>query len=170
MPYALIAKYSLYALAFGLAAGGLWLLLRRLRGAGPLENRGRITLAMVVYIAMLAEIIALRLGLQPVRWLNGIRPKLRPLQTTLETWQIGPGSFVYNLLGNLLWFVPLGALLRRLRPGLTWWGALLAGALLSLALEFTQFLLGTGTPDVDDVLYNSLGALLGYLLFSRDAA
>ena len=42
--------------------------------------------------------------------------------------------------------------------------ALLAGAGTSVCIELMQYLLMTGVTDVDDVLLNALGALLGWSL------
>ena len=39
---------------------------------------------------------------------------------------------------------------------------LLSGAGLSICIELMQYLLMTGVTDVDDVLLNALGALLGW--------
>ena len=153
MPFDTIARYSLHALAFGLAAAG----------AARLFTRRRLTVLAAAYLAMVTEIIGLRLGLRPLRPFAAA-PVLTPLKTTLSQWQAGPGPFVYHVLGNLLWFVPLGLLIRRRFPRSRWTHALLAGALTSLLLETLQYLLGTGLADIDDVLLNASGTLMGYLI------
>ena len=68
--------------------------------------------------------------------------------------------FLYLFVGNLIWFVPAGILVR-LRGGKLWQAAL-AGLLLSFFIETTQFLLGSGVSELDDLILNSCGALLGY--------
>ena len=164
MPWFTIFRYTLHALGFGLAAGAVWLVGRLLIARKSMDRRGWLILMTVIYIAMVLEIIGLRLGLQAIRPLSRT-PSLVPLRTTLDEWRQGRGAFVYHVFGNLLWFVPLGFMLPRLRPGCRWYHALAAGAALSLAMELLQLLLGTGMPDVDDVLLNALGALLGHELF-----
>jgi glycopeptide antibiotics resistance protein len=74
------------------------------------------------------------------------------------------------LLGNLLAFVPLGALVPWLRPALhTWRLALLVGVGVSLSIEVLQLGLSllVGFPyrvaDIDDVIVNLLGTMFGYL-------
>lgn len=153
MPWNTIFRYSLHALAFGVIAGAVALIF----------TRDRLAIVATVYLAMVTEIIGLRLGLQ------ALRPFLKawnlvPLKTTLAQWATGPGALFYHVAGNLLWFVPLGALLKKLRPRSRWFHALLAGAALSLFLETCQYLLGTGFPDIDDVLLNAAGALIGWLI------
>lgn len=68
--------------------------------------------------------------------------------------------FSYLFAGNLLWFVPAGVLVR-LRGGRLW-QALLAGFCLSLFIETAQFLLGSGVSELDDLILNTCGAVLGF--------
>ncbi len=87
----------------------------------------------------------------------------------LELWQALQAhdtEVLRHMVLNAALFVPLGALLpmmhRRLR---TWPYALLCGAALSTMIETTQLLAAAGQCDVNDILANTLGALLGYGLF-----
>ena len=69
--------------------------------------------------------------------------------------------FSYLFFGNLIWFVPAG-ILTKLKGGQLW-QAVLMGFLLSLSIETAQFVLGSGISELDDLILNTLGALLGYL-------
>ena len=69
--------------------------------------------------------------------------------------------FSYLFFGNLIWFVPAG-ILTKLRGG-QFQQAVLVGFLLSLSIETAQFVLGSGVSELDDLILNTLGALLGYL-------
>lgn len=64
-----------------------------------------------------------------------------------------------NLFGNIALFLPVGWVAH------AWTGsarkALLAGLLFSCGIEIAQFVLAAGYSDLDDVLFNSLGAFLG---------
>lgn len=68
--------------------------------------------------------------------------------------------FTYLFVGNLIWFVPAGVL-ARLRGGRLWQAAV-AGFLLSLLIETAQFVLGSGVSELDDLILNTAGAVLGY--------
>jgi len=68
--------------------------------------------------------------------------------------------FTYLFAGNLVWFAPAGILIR-LRGGRLWQAAL-AGLGLSLLVETAQFLLGSGVSELDDLVLNTCGALLGF--------
>ena len=168
MPWRTIRRYSLTAGLFGLCAAGIWLLIRCLRERRGPRMKDLPGLLSVIYLAAVVEIIGLRIGLQSLRFLSRT-PNLIPLRATLDAWRHGPGAFTYHVSGNLLWFVPLGIILAR-RGKHGWRRALLTGAGLSVALEALQWLLGTGMPDIDDVLLNALGALVGYSIFNRRRA
>ena len=70
--------------------------------------------------------------------------------------------FTYLFVGNLIWFAPAGVLVR-LRGGKLWQAAL-AGLGLSLLVESLQFVLGSGVSELDDLILNSLGAIIGFAL------
>lgn len=75
-----------------------------------------------------------------------------------------------NTFGNIVLFLPLGFLLHllishRLRYPIL--GILLGGAAVSLCIEIAQFVFAAGYSDVDDLLTNSLGALIGAWLAAR---
>ncbi len=70
--------------------------------------------------------------------------------------------FTYLFVGNLIWFAPAG-LLVRLRGGKLWHAAL-AGLCLSVLAETGQFILGSGVSELDDLILNTCGAVLGFAL------
>lgn len=81
------------------------------------------------------------------------------------------GSYVraaWLFFGNIAFFVPLGLWLGIRGRGFC--RCLLTGLALSLLIEAGQYLLGTGISETDDLVLNTLGALLGlglYRLFQR---
>lgn len=160
MTFAGIWDLLLPALLFALVCAALWCLGRLLtRRRRRFDMRREALCALTVfYLAALVEIIALRFG----RPASFIAPQLIPLRTTIGQLRAGLWPFVYHTAGNVLWFVPLGLLFPRLWPRLGLWRTALCGMALSLLVEACQCVLGTGTPDVDDVLLNALGAALGY--------
>jgi glycopeptide antibiotics resistance protein len=95
-----------------------------------------------------------------------------PLRAIRETAALGWGWPAVRLLaGNVLVFVPFGVLLPAIFPGVRrWWRMTLAGLALSASIELSQLavslLLGYWyrMTDIDDVLLNVAGVLLGYAL------
>ena len=67
--------------------------------------------------------------------------------------------FVYLFIGNILWFVPFGMYLR-LR-GMSVRRTVLLIAALSVLIEALQFVFGTGTSELEDVLLNTTGGAIG---------
>lgn len=85
----------------------------------------------------------------------------------LNAQQIGRKGVLLNLWGNVLGFMPLGFVLpvfsRRCRK--YWYNTGFAAYLLSWLIEMAQLFLRAGSCDVDDILLNTLGGLLGYVCF-----
>lgn len=71
-----------------------------------------------------------------------------------------------NLAGNIIGFIPFGFILpvlhRHFRHGFL---VIFLGCLLSSLVEYMQYVLKVGSCDVDDVILNTTGTLLGYLFF-----
>ncbi|WP_262314803.1 VanZ family protein [Lacticaseibacillus parakribbianus] len=91
-------------------------------------------------------------------------------QPLVETLKLRNGAsqldFWYQSLGNVVWFVPFGYGLAGLLRKPRLWRVLLAGVGLSVAIEGLQFLLYSGVADIDDLIFNTVGAVLGYVLFT----
>lgn len=75
--------------------------------------------------------------------------------------------FVYLFVGNIIWFVPLGMYVqyREAERGIL--RAAAWGLLLSLFIETMQYLAGTGISELDDLILNTAGAVLGALGFRQ---
>ena len=72
---------------------------------------------------------------------------------------------VENLIYNILAFVPYGVLLPLIRRDNGFFFTFLTGTLLSAAIEYFQLVTLLGVFDVDDIILNSFGVLLGYILY-----
>lgn len=80
-----------------------------------------------------------------------------------EAWLNYSLTIWLNLLLNILLFVPLGVFAPILWPSLRkGYKMLLLGFGVSLFIETTQLIAGKGLFDVDDLLCNTLGSLIGY--------
>ncbi len=81
--------------------------------------------------------------------------------------RIGFGYVFLNLAGNIIVFMPFGLLLpimsRRLRG---FFRIVLLGLALSLLVECIQLVTKTGCFDVDDLLLNTVGSALGFLIYA----
>ena len=91
--------------------------------------------------------------------------------------KIGTLFFLINLVGNVVVFMPFGFLVpvmyREQRKDVVYRGhyfrsmlfVLLLGFLFSLVIEFIQLVTKVGCFDVDDLLLNTSGVLLGYIIY-----
>ncbi len=167
--------YMLLALPVWLAVRTLFLLGRHER---PRWGRELALTAFVLYCVGLFSQTLLPVGLVwPApraaleaalrRWHTGQGINLLPLETVRRFWRYGSRQqLLVNLAGNVAVFVPLGllptALWQRLRR---LWKATLLCCASSCLIEFFQLFIGRSV-DVDDVILNTLGGVLGYLLFA----
>ncbi|WP_263706489.1 VanZ family protein [Shouchella tritolerans] len=81
------------------------------------------------------------------------------VKTDLSTMRI-----MENVLGNIGIFIPLGLLLPVIikREGRN---ILFSGILLSAFIEMSQLLFGLGSTDIDDLILNTCGTIIGYWFF-----
>lgn len=96
------------------------------------------------------------------------RGNLIPLATLANTYHHISTSTVVNFLGNIALFIPYGIFLVLLNPNGrgsgSFKGVILWSFALSAVLECSQAVFYIGTFDVDDLLLNTFGGMLGYLL------
>jgi glycopeptide antibiotics resistance protein len=96
------------------------------------------------------------------------KSNLTPFETIRLYYRRGVRSIdMYkNIGGNILGFVPLGILLPLLFVSLrSWWKTTLTIFIISVLFETTQLITGWGFFDVDDMILNTTGGLIGYILF-----
>lgn len=81
--------------------------------------------------------------------------------------QLGMFAVTANLLGNVLIFLPFGMLV----PFLTkrfkkFWSVVLLTFELSVLVELVQLVTKVGSCDVDDILLNTIGGMLGFVCYA----
>lgn len=67
---------------------------------------------------------------------------------------------------NVVVFVPVGLLIGIGFAKWPWWKVIGTGCLLSVTIEAMQLVLKRGFCEVDDVMHNTLGCIIGYGLYS----
>jgi glycopeptide antibiotics resistance protein len=70
-----------------------------------------------------------------------------------------------NLLGNVALLVPIGLLAPLVFGGITWKKSLIVGVISGLSIEIMQVVTNLGIFDVDDIILNALGVMIGYWMF-----
>lgn len=79
--------------------------------------------------------------------------------------QLGVFAVFSNLFGNILIFVPFGFFISMASSSRSFFKALFNSLGLSLCVEVLQLVTRVGSFDVDDILLNTIGGVLGYIVF-----
>ena len=87
-----------------------------------------------------------------------------PIKATLQMIRgLSPLRLIENLAGNIILFIPFGILLPLAFK--IEWKTIFLGCLVSCFIEAVQFAFAMGAADVDDIILNTLGAVIGYLIY-----
>ena len=79
--------------------------------------------------------------------------------------QLGTFAVFVNLAGNILIFVPYGFFISVASRARGFFKTLFFSMGLSLCVEIIQLFTRVGSFDVDDILLNTIGGVLGYIVF-----
>ena len=90
------------------------------------------------------------------------RANFVPLKTIIQYLMsdLSRGIIINNLVGNLVLFIPYGMLIGILIDKFVW-KAMVVGLLTSLGFELIQLTFVLGSFDIDDIILNTIGALIG---------
>ncbi|MBM6614403.1 VanZ family protein [Desemzia sp. RIT804] len=152
---------------------GRFLYLRLHKDRWPIRKVRRevILNGFVFYILLLIHLTVFRgettlssvtIHLQPLSVINWV-----PFVETIKlTNGLSMFSYYYNLYGNILWFVPMGfGAAYLLSEKHSFLRTLSIGFFVSLSIEVLQYLFDTGITDIDDLIFNTVGTIIGILLF-----
>lgn len=91
---------------------------------------------------------------------------LTPFVWLKETYEMGWSKMIEQILLNIAMFAPLGFLLPAVFAGARkWYKTLLLVAGISLFIETVQYFIGRSS-DIDDLIMNTIGGIVGYALFA----
>lgn len=137
-----------------------------MRERSPLAWRRMVAALLLVLYGLVLVYLTLFLETGPRELPWASRLKLQPGKTIVAFLQAGGWPMVVNILGNLAAFVPLGFLWPLLRAGKPRAGEVAGlAATVSLVIEMLQLGSGYRVADVDDVVLNTLGGLIGFEVY-----
>lgn len=122
-------------------------------------GRGLVVVALLAYLGL---VLVLTLAAFPQ---NHPAPNLVPFRSMARDIHEQGVHFLVNFIGNLGVFAPFGGLLPVVRRGTTVRQVAFWGLLLSAGIELIQYDSGRRVADVDDVMLNVAGGLIGYGVF-----
>lgn len=162
---------TFFYIIFWLIGRGLILAIKK-RKKQPIKWRRELILnAFIFYILLLIHLTVFREG----NSITNVTIVWRPLSEInwvpfVETAKLTQGTslfdYYYNLYGNILWFIPMGfgAAYLMKKPHFVL-RSLLIGIAVSFLIESLQFIFYTGVSDIDDVIFNTIGTIIGIGLF-----
>ena len=94
-----------------------------------------------------------------------LRVNLVPFKQLL--WFETTRDLVVNLVGNFAMFIPTGTIVPIIWPDLDrFWKSIPAGMLIPICIELAQLPFAVRATDVDDLILNTAGIAVGYMVFA----
>ncbi len=150
----------------------LWLVYRFL----VLSNRGEKNLAMEITINLFFLYAMVLLGVTIFKdgylYLNFDKKVINvvPLRETILMFTgnpMGVKTSLYNVLGNIVVFIPLGVFIRLLNKEYKFLKVVFIGFLVSLSLEIGQYFTVFNVCHIDHVIFNTLGIAVGLYVYEH---
>lgn len=135
----------------------------------PTTKRGKAETAVIftifaLYAAFLLKLLLLSRVPGSERSINLV--PLASIADYASSHSSGTGRVAFaNIVGNILIFIPLGAYASWLRHRASARSTMLTVASVSVAVEIIQGVIAVGASDIDDVILNCVGGLIGILAF-----
>lgn len=125
-------------------------------------------IAFIIYFLLFSEWYGRSSSMQTYHYNLRLFKEIRRFWKYRE--QLGAYAVFTNLFGNILVFVPFGFFMPMASRRRSGFSALFYSFGLSLCVETFQLLAKVGSFDVDDLLLNTVGGVLGYMVFVIGAA
>ncbi len=126
--------------------------------------------AILVKIMVFRDIPVIRIGHLMLNFggadANG-QANFVPFKTILS-YLLGEKGWIIvgiNLVGNIVLLIPVGFLVPFIYRKMTWQKSLILAVAIPLVIEGLQVVLRLGIFDIDDVILNGLGIMIGYWVF-----
>ena len=114
------------------------------------------SLAFIIYILLL-------FGLVTNTDVQGVSNNFMPFREILR-YKIGSKYFLWNVVGNIMIFIPFGFIVSLILDSPKVNKPLIITFITSLTIELVQMFIGRSF-DIDDIILNCIGGIVGWLLF-----
>lgn len=140
-----------------------------------MKNRLLPTILLLAYSTILVKVMVLKdvpmIRMGPIMLnFGGTQhgdPNYIPFKTILP-YLLGDNGFLIgalNIGGNIAFLIPIGFLLPFAFAQIDWKKSLVVAVLSGMSIELTQVFLHIGIFDIDDVILNGLGVMVGYWMY-----
>lgn len=126
------------------------------------NKRTWLIILLAVYLLILLRITVFRSNSYPIDFSVNLSLFTDLVATYHEN---GIWMVLYLVVGNIAWFVPFGFLLPMIWQKLKSFYIIPLGFLLSLVIESGQLALNKGMFEIDDLVLNTAGCAVGYLIY-----
>ena len=122
-----------------------------------------------LYFLILINITICKMGMLQIDFKNRFYINYIPFVETIKMFEdnfMGIGNAFYNVIGNILLFMPLGffiPLLFKNKNNIVI--VTLYGSFISVIIEVLQLFTAFNITDIDDVIFNTIGTILGFFIF-----
>jgi len=93
--------------------------------------------------------------------------ELMPFWIYMEVLEGNPGVTPMDIINNIILLLPIGVLLTCIFPNIRVGNVFVIGFLLSLGIELLQYFLWKGVAQLDDLMHNTLGCVMGWYLCKK---
>ena len=126
--------------------------------------------ALLIKVLVFKDIPTIKVGHLMLRFggVDGGHPANFIPFTTIVPYLLGHKGWIIagiNLAGNIVPFVPVGFLAPFVYRKMTWKKSLALALVSGLFIEGMEVVFRVGTFDIDDVILNALGVMIGYGVF-----
>lgn len=119
-----------------------------------------------IYILGLVYYTFLPVIFIPGRDIFNHRINIMPVKETILMFQRDYSFARYNVIGNILLLIPFGFFIPLMYKNTQrLWIVTLCGCLFSVTIESIQYLLFIRVTDIDDIILNTSGTVIGYILY-----
>lgn len=125
-------------------------------------NKSKTFMFLIYFGMVLYATIFMRIGLSNV----GTTVAEKPFDDLTLAIRYREPEMLIHMAENILLFLPFGYLIPEMNPRhlRKWSFALIGGLMASTTIEMIQYVFQLGQSDIDDIIANTLGAVLGYLI------
>lgn len=145
----------------------------RLKGIGSLsqDKKEKILIGLYILFFMYLFLMIWEVFIGPYRSYSGIRRyNLYPFKTIIA-FLLNANKYNFevifiNLIANIITFIPLGFFISVLfRRSCKLINVALSSMLIIICIEMGQFILNVGVLDIDDIILNTVGCVLGFMFY-----
>ena len=121
-------------------------------------------LGLLIYFLLFAEMFDRDMAYR--RYSYNLEPFREIVRFIRYRHKLGMTAVVLNLAGNITVFIPFGIFVPVLfKPDMLLWQIVFSTMAASLVIEIIQLVFRVGSFDVDDILLNTLGGLIGACIY-----